>query len=151
MKITDRLKVEHGIFLVQLRQLEKMVASRAPAAARWRRRSRRSRARRDASRGPGGPAAVPGAGREGGADAQPLRAIRPTTSGSGAAQRDPRQRANPQNTTELVRTLTPHGARDPRVFVLAWSFPSRAALDVQLGRAAHLRGIRATKRCSSSG
>ena len=33
MKITDRLKVEHGVFLVQLRHLEQMVAKRAPAAA----------------------------------------------------------------------------------------------------------------------
>ena len=33
MKITDRLKVEHGVFLVQLRRLERMVAERAPAAA----------------------------------------------------------------------------------------------------------------------
>src|SRR5262245_55273108 len=33
MKITDRLKVEHGVFLVQLRHLEQMVAARAPAAA----------------------------------------------------------------------------------------------------------------------
>lgn len=33
MKITDRLKVEHGVFLVQLRRLEQMVAARAPAPA----------------------------------------------------------------------------------------------------------------------
>src|SRR5262245_1228900 len=33
MKITDRLKVEHGVFLVQLRVLEQMVEQRAPAAA----------------------------------------------------------------------------------------------------------------------
>ena len=33
MKITDRLKVEHGVFLAQLRHLEQMVAVRAPAPA----------------------------------------------------------------------------------------------------------------------
>jgi hemerythrin-like domain-containing protein len=33
MKITDRLKVEHGVFLVQLKHLEQMVIARAPAAA----------------------------------------------------------------------------------------------------------------------
>jgi hemerythrin-like domain-containing protein len=33
MKITDRLKVEHGVFLAQLRHLEQMVAARAPAPA----------------------------------------------------------------------------------------------------------------------
>ena len=33
MKLTDRLKVEHGVFLVQLRHLEQMVATRAPASA----------------------------------------------------------------------------------------------------------------------
>jgi hemerythrin-like domain-containing protein len=33
MKITDRLKVEHGIFLLQLRQLEQMATARAPGAA----------------------------------------------------------------------------------------------------------------------
>lgn len=33
MRITDRLKVEHGVFLVQLRHLEQMVTARAPATA----------------------------------------------------------------------------------------------------------------------
>jgi hemerythrin-like domain-containing protein len=33
MKITDRLKVEHGVFLLQLRQLEQMIVARAPAVA----------------------------------------------------------------------------------------------------------------------
>jgi hemerythrin-like domain-containing protein len=33
MKITDRLKVEHGVFLMQLRHLEQMIVGRAPAVA----------------------------------------------------------------------------------------------------------------------
>ena len=32
MKITDRLKVEHGVFLMQLRHLEQMIVARAPVA-----------------------------------------------------------------------------------------------------------------------
>jgi hemerythrin-like domain-containing protein len=31
MKITDRLKVEHGVFLLQLRRLQEMVEKKAPA------------------------------------------------------------------------------------------------------------------------
>jgi hemerythrin-like domain-containing protein len=33
MKITDRLKVEHGVYLLQLRHLEVLVDARAPAEA----------------------------------------------------------------------------------------------------------------------
>lgn len=33
MKITDRLKVEHGVFLLQLRRLQEMVEKQAPAEA----------------------------------------------------------------------------------------------------------------------
>jgi hemerythrin-like domain-containing protein len=33
MKITDRLKVEHGVFLLQLRRLQEMVEKNAPAEA----------------------------------------------------------------------------------------------------------------------
>lgn len=120
MKITDRLKVEHGIFLVQLRHLEQMVATRAPSAAL-------AAAIETIARAETHHAALedrllyPALAEKVGADAQPLRGIKADH------QRIQEQldairagQADAQNTTELVRTLRDHMEREiHEVFVLA--------------------------------
>jgi hemerythrin-like domain-containing protein len=120
MKLTDRLKVEHGIFLAQLRQLEQMVAVRAPAAALAGAIETIARAELQHS-ALEDRLLYPALARKVGTDAAPLRTIK--ADHERIQQQLDAIRAggpDPEKTSEFVRTLRDHMEREiHEVFVLA--------------------------------